>query len=103
MIRTIAAGVTASLLFSAAAFAAPVQPAEPTVRVSLAGKSTAEAHAAIVKAASAVCFKATRGEQLFVYVYPSCVTDAVNKAIAQTGDAKLAAYKGDHSAVYAGR
>ena len=89
MIRTIALGLSASLLLSASAFAAP---AEPSMRVSIAGKSPEEAHAAIVKAASTVCYAATRGEPLFVYVYPSCVSEAVSKAVAQSADPKLADY-----------
>jgi hypothetical protein len=81
MIRTAALAFAAAALFSAPALA---ETAPPSVNVSIAGKSPAEAHAAIVKAASKVCLTATRGESMFVYVYPSCVQDAVSRAEAGT-------------------
>ncbi len=62
------------------------------VRVSLAGKSTEQVHAEIVKAASTVCWKDVRGEPLAAYVYPECIRRSVNHAVAQLGDAKLVAY-----------
>jgi hypothetical protein len=77
MIRTTALALTAAALFTVPALA---ETAAPSVRVQVAGKSPAEAHAAIVKAASQVCLTATRGEALFVYIYPSCVSDAVSRA-----------------------
>ena len=83
MIRTtVLAAAAAVALFAAPALAAS---APSAVTVTIAGKSPAEAHAAIVKAASTVCLAATRGESMFVYLYPACVQDAVSRAVAQAG------------------
>ena len=86
MIRTTVLAAAAAL-FAAPALAAS---APPAVTVTIAGKSPEQAHAAIVKAASTVCLAATRGESMFVYLYPACVQDAVSRAVAQSGDARIA-------------
>ena len=62
------------------------------VRVSVAGKSTEQLHAEIVKAASSACWADLRGEPLANYLYPQCVSDSVHRAVAQIGDAKLVAF-----------
>lgn len=87
MIRTTVLAAAAALI-AAPALAASAPPAE---HVSIAGKTPQEAHAAITKAASKVCLASTRNEPMFVYLYSSCVQDAVSRAVAQTGDARIAA------------
>jgi hypothetical protein len=62
------------------------------VRVPVAGKSTEQLHADIVKAASSACWADLRGEALAGYVYPECVRRSVARAVAQVGDTQLAAY-----------
>ena len=79
--------VLAALASGAASFAGAAE-----VRVSLAGKSTEQVHAEIVKAASNVCWKETRGEPMAAYLYPHCIRHSVNNAVAQLGDSQLVAY-----------
>jgi hypothetical protein len=62
------------------------------VRVPVAGKSTEQLHADIVRAASNACWADLRGEALAGYIYPSCVRESVKRAVATIGDAKLVAY-----------
>ena len=100
MIRTaIAAFGAAATLFALPAFAGEAG----SVRVSLAGKSPAQVHAEIVKAASAVCYAQALHEPLFAHAYSACVTESVTRAVAQTGDSRLAAYARTNPATYAGR
>jgi hypothetical protein len=89
MIRTVIAA------FSAAAtlLAVPAY-AQDEVRISLAGKSPAQVHAEIVKAASRVCYAQTRREPLYVHVYAACVQQSVSRALAQVGDSNRTAYAG---------
>ena len=98
MIRTaIAAFSAAATLFAVPAFAAD------SVRVSLAGKSPAQVHAEIVKAASTVCYAQALHEPLFAHAYTACLTESVARAVAQTGDSRVAAYARTNPAAYAGR
>lgn len=88
MIRSILAGATAAILLSGPALAAD------SIRISLAGKSPAQVHAEIVKAASTVCYAQTRHEPLFANVYAACVSQTVATALAKAGAAQPAAYAG---------
>jgi hypothetical protein len=96
MIRT----TVAALAF---AFAAVPAFAADGVHISLAGKSPAEVHAEIVKAASQVCYAQTLHEPLFAHLYTACISQSVSQAVAQIGDSKLVAYDRAHAAAYAGR
>jgi hypothetical protein len=62
------------------------------IRVPVAGKSTEQVHADIVKAATDACWSDLRGEPMAGYIYPNCVRASVKRAVAQIGDAKLSAY-----------
>ncbi|MDB5432479.1 MAG: hypothetical protein JWP35_3595 [Caulobacter sp.] len=86
MIRTAVAALAAAFALAAPAFASE------TVHISTAGKSPAQVHAEIVKAASKVCYADTLHEPLFTYVYAACVSQSVSRAVAQLGDSKLSAY-----------
>ena len=105
MIRTIAAALSAASLAAAFLIASPAlaAPAPQSVHVPLAGKSAAQVHADIVRAASTVCYTETQHEPLFAYVYPACISQTVSKAVAQIGDPKLADYSRSHAVAYAGR
>lgn len=85
MIRTAALALSALAVMAAPALA-------QEVRVQVAGRAAADVRADIVKAASTVCWKDVRGESLAVYLYPACVRSSVNDAVAQLGNAEVAAY-----------
>lgn len=88
-IRNIAIALSASAMLAGALTAGPALAASdeaPSVRVSLTGKSPAQAHADIVKAAGQVCFAATRGQMYFAYTYTGCI-----RAAAKTAEAQVAA------------
>lgn len=95
MMRTIAA---AALSVAAIAAAAPASAAETGIRVQVAGKSAAQVHADIVKAASTVCYKQVAGEPMFATTYSYCVQDATRRAVAQIGTPELVAYASEHGA-----
>ena len=86
MIRTIALAVSALAL----TVAAPASAAE--MRIKVAGKSAAEVHAEIVKAASSVCWRDVRGETLSGYLYPACIRASVNDAVSKINNPALTAY-----------
>lgn len=88
MIRTVLAAAAAFALAAPAFAGQPVS----EIRVSTAGKSPAEVHTAIVKAASQVCYQQTRGEALFAHVYPACIRESVDRAVAQLGDSRVLAF-----------
>lgn len=82
---------TAALVAALSAFAAGSAFAGE-IRVPVSGKSTEQIHADIVRAASQLCWQDVRGDALAGYIYPECVRRSVKSAIAQIGDAQLAAY-----------
>ena len=86
MIRTIALAASALAL----TVAAPASAAE--MRIKVAGKSAAEVHAEIVKAASSVCWHDVRGEALAGYLYPACIRASVNDAVSKINNPALTAY-----------
>ena len=88
MIRTIA--IAAGLV----ALATSAQAAE--LKLNLAGKDAASAHAAIVHAAHKVCGVAYRGDSLSPYLVPACVQETVESTVSQVGDAGLIAYTQAH-------
>ena len=69
---------------------APVAHAEDSVRVSLAGKSTAQIHADIVAAAKKVCAKAVVSETLLLDAYGRCMKGSVDSALEQLGASDVA-------------
>ena len=79
-----------TLAAAAALLATPA--AAQDIRVSLVGKSPEQIHADIARAASELCWKQHRRDDLRMYVYPVCVRASVKNAIAQIGDAQLTAY-----------
>ena len=79
-----------TLAAAAAILATPAAAAE--IRVSLVGKTAEQVHADIVRAASDLCWKQHRRDDLRMYVYPACIRGSVKNAIAQIGDAQLTAY-----------
>jgi hypothetical protein len=85
MIRTIALAASAIAL----TIAAPASASE--LRVKVSGQSAAQVHAAIVKAASTVCWQNVRGEAMAGYMYPSCVRASVNDAVAKIKSPALTA------------
>ena len=85
MIRILTVAAAAAMLIAAPASA-------QSMKVAVAGKSTEQLHAEIVKAASSACWADLRGEPLANYLYPQCVSDSVHRAVAQIGDAKLVAF-----------
>ena len=82
--------VLAAAAAGAAGFAGIASAAE--IRVPVAGKSTEQLHADIVRAASKACWADLKGEALAGYIYPECVRRSVGRAVAQVGDSKLVAY-----------
>lgn len=92
MIRNILAGAAAAVTLTA--FWAGSAFAADSIRISLAGKTPAEIHAAIVKAASDVCYAQTKHEPLFAQVYSACVSQTVAVATAKAGALQPAAYAG---------
>ena len=80
-----------TMLAAAAALLATPAAAQD-IRVSLVGKTAAQAHADIARAASEVCWKQHRRDDLRMYVYPACIRGSVKNAIAQIGDAQLTEY-----------
>lgn len=81
----------ATLAATAALIALPAS--AQSVTVSTAGKSTAQLHADILKAAKSVCVRATMGASFPREMYAACFKAAVTKAVADVGDPALAAYK----------
>ena len=79
-----------TLAAAAALLATPAVAAD--IRVSLVGKTPEQIHADIVRAASDVCWKQHRRDDLRMYVYPVCVRASVKNAIAQIGDTQLTEY-----------
>jgi hypothetical protein len=79
--------VLAAVAAGAAGFAGAAE-----IRVPVAGKSTEQLHADIVRAASKACWADLKGEALAGYIYPECVRRSVDRAVAQVGDARLVAY-----------
>ena len=81
------------LVLTAALFAAVAGSASASeVRVHLAGKSPAAAHAEIIKAADTVCREDVRGESLAPYLYASCLRASVREAVNKSGDPQLVTY-----------
>ena len=80
-----------SVLAAAAALIATPAAAQE-VRVSLVGKSAEQVHAEISRAAADLCWKQHRKDQLRMYTYERCVALSVDNAVAQIGDAQVAAY-----------
>ena len=78
------------LAAAAALLATPAAAAD--IRVSLVGKTPEQIHTDIVRAASQVCWKQHRRDDLRMYVYPACIRGSVKNAIAQIGDAQLTEY-----------
>ena len=78
------------LAAAAALLATPA--AAQDIRVSLVGKTAEQIHADIARAASEVCWKQHRRDDLRMYVYPACVQGSVENAVAQISDAQLTAY-----------
>ena len=79
--------VLAAAAAGAAGFAGAAE-----IRVPVAGKSTEQLHADIVKAASNACWADLKGEPLAGYIYPECVRRSVARAVAQVGNTELASY-----------
>ncbi len=79
--------VLAAAAAGAAGFAGAAE-----IRVPVAGKSTEQLHADIVKAAASACWSDLRGEPLAGYIYPECVRRSVARAVAQVGNTELASY-----------
>lgn len=79
--------VLAAAAAGAASFAGAAE-----VRVPVAGKSTEQLHADIVKAAASACWADLKGEPLAGYIYPECVRRSVSRAVTQIGDTELASY-----------
>lgn len=69
---------------------APAANAQESIRISLAGKSTAQIHADIVSAAKKVCAKAVTGESLLLDAYGRCMKSSVGSALEQLGDPAVA-------------
>ena len=80
--------VLAAVAAGAAGFAGAAE-----IRVPVAGKSTEQLHADIVRAASKACWADLKGEALAGYIYPGCVRRSVARAVAQIGNTELAAYQ----------
>jgi sulfur relay (sulfurtransferase) complex TusBCD TusD component (DsrE family) len=95
--------IAIAALSAAAALTAVPAFAQDGVHISLAGKSPAQVHAEIVKAASQVCYAQSLHEPLFAHVYTACISQTVARAVTQIGDSKLAAYDRANRAAYAGR
>lgn len=79
--------VLAAAAAGAASFAGAAE-----IRVPVAGKSTEQLHADIVKAASKACWADLKGEALAGYIQPECVRRSVARAVAQIGDTELSSY-----------
>lgn len=83
MIRIITVAAAAALI------AAPAS--AQSLRVPTTGKSAEQLHAEIVKAAKAVCARATMGASFPREMKASCIKASVAHAVAQTGNPALAA------------
>jgi len=84
MIRTLTLAAAAAALLAAPA-------AAQSIRVSTAGKSTAQVHADVVKAAKSVCRQATIGATFPHEEMSRCVKWTVAQTIAQARSPELAA------------
>jgi len=81
MIRLIALSAVAAM-----AIAAPAQAG--SVRVPVAGKSSAQIEADVARAAKSVCFHATRSETLVLDAYARCVKATTKVALDQLAPAQ---------------
>jgi hypothetical protein len=73
---------------AAAIIAAPAS--AQSIRIATAGKSPAQLHAEITKAAKKVCSQAVVGASFPREMYESCYKHAVADAVAKAGDPALA-------------
>lgn len=77
------------IVLSAAAALALAAPAHAgSIRVPVAGKSTAQIQADVTKAAKSVCFRETRSETLALDAYKRCVRSTTATAMDQLAAAK---------------
>jgi len=87
MIRLLTVAAAAAMLVAAPASA-------QSTKVAVSGKSTAELHADIAKAAKKVCNLAVVGASFPREMYASCYKHAVADAVAKANDPALAAAAG---------
>ena len=82
MIRTLVLTAVATLAITAPAHAG-------SVRVALAGKSSAQVEAEVAKAARTVCFRETRSETLALEAYTRCVKATTEVAMGTLSTAQI--------------
>lgn len=82
MIRTAILTAVAALAITAPAHAG-------SVRVALAGKSSAQVEAEVAKAARTVCFRETRSETLALEAYTRCVKATTEVAMGTLATAQI--------------
>ena len=90
---------TLSLAAVIAAFAASANAAE--VKVNLEGKSSAEAHALVAKAAATVCHEAYINEPLGYYMWDACAQTTVQDTWAKLDASPIAFNAANRSIVLA--
>lgn len=86
------ARIASLAVLAAVAISAPAS--AQGVKVSLAGKTTAEAHAEIVDAARTVCLRETASETFRQSAQARCVKSTVEATLMKVGDTELAAAAG---------
>ncbi|HMO42434.1 MAG TPA: hypothetical protein PKB04_03740 [Phenylobacterium sp.] len=86
------ARIASLAVLAAVAISAPAS--AQGVKVSLAGKTTTEAHAEIVDAARSVCFRETASETFRQAAHARCVKSTVEATLMKVGDTELAAVAG---------